>query len=276
MPQKNTTGWNPSRRNKKIGTSDQGFKARNDFGIPTSRQDDRLYWQKLRDPVTIPYTIGDHEFAILIEPTDRDHKYYVSVSDLIEVIKCIPEAHRRDIKVFAFRQPKRKEAIFSHAWGRLGYQVYFGKYSGPTVFLEAQPIDLAYKIKNNIDADFTQELEKLKQEGHQIELTKRHFQIRCPPEAIRNTQLYRTLIHEIGHQVDYFEKVTRPDEEENADEDLQERYFSRPAKEKEHFAERYAAEMVLQLRSKNIIPFDPLPISAEHHSDINPEWFYFA
>ena len=276
MPQKNTQGWNPSRRNKKIGTSNQGFKARNDFGIPTSRQDDRLFWQKLRNQVALPYTIGDHEFVILIEPTYRDYKYYVTVPDLIEVIKCIPEEHRRDIKIFAFRQPKRKEAIFSQVWGRLGYLVEFGKYSGPTVFLEAQPIDLTYKIKNNIDTDFMQELERLKKEGHQIELTKRHFEIRCSPEAVRNTQLYGTLIHEIGHQVDYFEKVTRPEQDENADEDLQERYFSLPTKQKEHFAERYALEMALRLRRKNMIPFDPLPISSKQHSRIKPEWFYFG
>lgn len=276
MPEKNTAGWNPSRRNKKIGTSDQGFKARNDFGIPSSRQDDRLFWQKLRNPAVLPCTIGDHEFAILIEPTHADYKYYVSVSDLIEVIKHIPEEHRRDIKVFAFRQPKRKEAIFSHVWGRLGYLVYFGKYFGPTVFIEAQPIGLTYKIKNDIDADFAQEIERLKQEGHQIELTKRHFEIRSTPQAIRNTQLYGTLIHEIGHQVDYFEKVTRPGEAEDADDDLQERYFSLPTKQKEQFAERYAIEMALKLRNKGIIPFDPLPISTEHYSKINPEWFYFA
>jgi hypothetical protein len=276
MPQQKFPGWNPARRNKRIGTTDQGFKARNDFGIPTSREDDRLFWQKIRNPVTIPYTIGSHEFAILVEPTDRNYKYYVSISDMIEVLRHIPQDDRRDIKVFAFRQPKRKEAIFSHSWGRLGYHVYFGKYSGPTVFLEAQPVGLTYRIENNVDANFKQEIEKLAQEGHQIELTKRHFDIRCPPAAIRNTQLYRTLIHEIGHQVDYFEKVTRPSEAEDADEDLQERYFSLPSRQKEHFAERYAAEMVSQLGSKNIIPFDPLPISTDRHPEINPEWFYFG
>jgi len=144
------------------------------------------------------------------------------------------------------------------------------------VFLEAQPINLTYKIKNNVDADFMQEIEKLKQEGHQIELTKRHFEIRSSPEAIRNTQLYGTLLHEIGHQVDYFEKVTRHEQEEDADEDLQERYFSLPTRQKEHFAEKYATEMAAQLRNKNIIPFVPLPISTEYHPEINPEWFYFA
>lgn len=276
MPRKNTPGWNPSRRNKKIGTEGQGFKSRKDFGIPESWPDDRIYWQKLKDPVVTPYAIGGHEFTILIEPTRSDYKYHVSVPDLVKVIECIPENDRRDIKVFVFRQPTRKEAIFAHVWGRLGYLADFGRYSGPSVLLEAQPIDLAYKLENHLAADFMQELELLKQEGHRIELTKRHFEIRSPPDAIRNTQLYRTLIHEIGHYVDYLEKVIRPGEEQDADDDLEDLYFARPVAEKEHFAEKYAAAIAQELRSKNSIPFNPLPISAEHHGKINPGWFYFA
>lgn len=275
MPPKNGPGWNSSKRNRKIGTEDQGFKRRNDFDIPASWHDDRIFWQKLKDPVALPCTIGSHAFTVLVEPTHRDYRHHVSISDLLRLVRHIPQDHRRDITVFAFRQPKRKEAIFAPAWGRMGYLADFGRYSGPSVLLEAQPVNFTYKIENNLSADMMRELALLEQEGHDVRLTKRHFAIQSPLEAIRRTQLFRTLIHEIGHYVDYLEKVGQLGEAPDATDDLQDRYFARPVMEREHFAEKYAASVRGELGAKGIIPFDPLPMSVEHRSKLNPEWFVF-
>ncbi|MDD9947009.1 MAG: hypothetical protein OXU20_38555, partial [Myxococcales bacterium] len=59
--------------------------------------------------------------------------------------------------------------------------------------------------------------------------------------TVRNTQLYRTLPHEVGHYVQYHQDV-----ESRAGDDLDEwgrlndAYFSRPQREREDFAHRYA------------------------------------
>ncbi|MDJ0797430.1 MAG: hypothetical protein QNJ51_11470 [Calothrix sp. MO_167.B12] len=46
------------------------------------------------------------------------------------------------------------------------------------------------------------ELERLREDGHRTATDKRHYLISSTLDSIRNTQLYRTLHHEIGHYVD--------------------------------------------------------------------------
>lgn len=275
MPTRNRLGWNPSKRNRKIGTEDQGFKRRNDFDIPFSRHIGKIYWQTLKDPVVLPFEVGGHKFTVLVEPTHRDYKHHVSISDLLQLLRHIPEDHRRDITVFAFRQPTRKQAIHAGVWGRLGYLADFGRFSGPSILLEAQPVNLTYNLENNLSAYWMRELRLLEQEGHHVRLMKRHFAVQSPAEAIRNTQLFRTLLHEIGHYVDYLEKVVQPAEAPDSPDDLQDRYFARPKMEGERFAEKYSASLRDELRLKGIVPFAPLPTSAEHFSKVDPEWFAF-
>ena len=81
--------------------------------------------------------------------------------------------------------------------------------------------------------------------------------IQTDEKSTRNTQLYRTIIHEVGHWVDYLEKVERP--EANGVESyavLNDRYFSRPRQEREAFAHRYADELGDKLKKFGLIPFD--------------------
>ncbi|HZD96284.1 MAG TPA: hypothetical protein VE133_18625, partial [Candidatus Sulfotelmatobacter sp.] len=72
--------------------------------------------------------------------------------------------------------------------------------------------------------------------------------------------LYRTFVHELGHWVDFLEKVQRPamvcseiDFDRYAS--LLERFHSRPTTEKESFAHRYADRMRTQLIDAGLIPF---------------------
>lgn len=275
MPPKNSPVWNPTLRNRKIGTPYHGLKNRREFGIPSLWHDDRIFWERLNTPSVLPYSIDGHDFTILVEPTLADFKHYVSVTDLIEMIQRIPLVDRRDIKVFALRQPKRKELLHSQVWGRLGYWANFGRYTGPSVVLEAQPINFAYQVDKNISADFAHELDLLRQEGHSVTATKRSYEISCPPTAIRNTQLFRTLLHEIGHYVDYIEKVLLPTEQGLAGEGaLDEIYHARPNKEREAFAERYAQETITEWNRQGIRPFDPSPMPPEILAKVDPNWFF--
>ena len=76
---------------------------------------------------------------------------------------------------------------------------------------------------------------------------------------IRDIQLYRTLLHEVGHYVQYLEVVEIPGDDEEPFEDWEKRsdlYFSIPAMDKEAFANRYAIDMKSKLRIKGIIPFE--------------------
>ena len=263
-------GRNPARRSRKIGTSAQGFKKRNAFAIPTRDGGLKRFYESLVKPVELKLSIGRHSFVVLVEPVLTGFKYHVSLTDLIEVLKLIPEADRRDIKIVVFRQPKRKERIFSPVWGRMAYWADYGDHTGTAVVIEAQPLDYRYRLDTSIGPNFARELDSLRGDGHHIETGKRHIDITCPPEAIRNTQLFRTLPHEIGHNVDYLTKVDQADGDYDA---LRTLYFARPQSEREAFADRYAETIMAPFRENAIIPFPPL--KNREDSGLNLDWFHF-
>jgi hypothetical protein len=261
------SGRNPTRRNRNIGTAAQGLKSRNAFDIPAPNHGEHRFYERLVNPIESSMMLGRHRFTILIEPTFEGFLYYLSTSDILEVLKLIPEADRRGIDLIVFRQPKRKERIFSPVWGRMAYWAEFGKHSGTSIVIEAVEHDYRYKIDKDVGPVFAQELEALKADGHSVITGPKNIEIICTPTAIRNTQLFRTLPHEIGHKVDYRQKV------ENAEgdwEELRSLYFARPQREREQFADRYAATVMAPYRANDIIPFPPLP-----NWEPKPDWFYF-
>ncbi len=91
------------------------------------------------------------------------------------------------------------------------------------------------------DIDRQKELERIKNDGFEIVETKRSFEIDLSLENVRNTQLYRTLLHEIGHYVQYCED--------------EEKFDRLPSCEKEVFAHNFAAKMKIELEQKGLIPF---------------------
>lgn len=68
-------------------------------------------------------------------------------------------------------------------------------------------------------------------------------------EAVRATQLYRTLLHEIGHHVDRLEYAA------GADAAADEQFFARPHIERETAAHQYADTWAANLRANRTIPF---------------------
>jgi hypothetical protein len=84
-------------------------------------------------------------------------------------------------------------------------------------------------------------LERLKEDGHEIVTTKHGHRINVRLESIRATQLYRTLLHEIGHSVDN---------------DRDPIAFDRKSPlEKGTFARQYADKLRERLIRFGIIPF---------------------
>ena len=91
----------------------------------------------------------------------------------------------------------------------------------------------------------------------EIETTKRHHIIKPDLTAVRSVQLYRTLLHEIGHWVHWTQLVKRPASENGeSEEELEEMYFQKPQVERESFAHRYADERRKELKVKGRIPFE--------------------
>lgn len=106
------------------------------------------------------------------------------------------------------------------------------------------------------------EYARLLLDGHVFVETKRDQVAVLTEEAVRNTILYRSFLHELGHLADYHQKVlddkTALDPNQDAAENL---YFSRPPSEREAFAHRFAERLRDTLLASGAILFVPLPFA---------------
>jgi hypothetical protein len=195
------------------------------------------------------------------------------------MFSVIPMPDWEFLDTIVLRQSTRKQWILGPAWGRLAYSAEFGRpgnkprRSGPAVLLEAVSPAATWEWSRNLSPTDSLEVERLKADGHSVEGTGKRLIFRSTLQAIRVTQLYRSLLHEIGHWVDWLEKVVRPANLHSDLRDaLEDRYFARSKQEREMFAHRYADSLRKSLVAEGHIPF-PTIVSrnSETRSQIIPE-----
>lgn len=231
--------------------------------IPESWHDDRIFWEKLRQPVTVRRDLHSTTITFLIEPPRDDCVHACTVDDVLTVLRLLPARDRLLVKTFIFRQPSRKQEILASCWGRMAYSAGFGRSQGVAIFLEAQAPDRPLFWPRSQDPPGLQELARLRLDGHRVERKKRRYEIRSSIEAIRNTQLLRTLPHEMGHYVHYLLAL-----EKGMD------HWSRTRREKEQFADRYAEQFSARARQAGLIPFPrQLDMRRLSMDGLRPSWF---
>ncbi len=193
------------------------------------------------------------------------------------VLEYVSKHDLKEISLIVLRQPKRKEEIIKPAWGRYVYYADIGKYSGPGIYLEAHAVNSVIKRPLSLTPDQKKELLRLEEDGHSITRGKRYYYIQTNPETVRNTQLYRTLPHEIGHAADYLINSLEPSV--NADSDTESDYISmvydsKPSRDKEAFAHRYADNFRNKLKDAGAIPFSRI-LNYENllKMGLSPDWF---
>jgi len=226
-------GWDPTRRNKNIGTCKSGYGKDNRLVIPDRYSDISIFWERLNNPVCFEKTINKNKkITFIVEPTIKGFFHSCTIDDIIKILNYVPEDDIDGIDLIILRQPKKKERILSPVWGRFAYWLDINKYSGTGVYLEAQCPSEILKWGKNLNPEGFNRLDKLKKDGHEIIEEKRCFKIVSTIDANRSTQLYTTLLHEIGHYVfytiNYIEKLG--DKEYN--EELDNQYDNIPVKEK--------------------------------------------
>ena len=117
------------------------------------------------------------------------------------------------------------------------------------------------KWSKSLTPEDAKELKRLERDGHKITLDKRNYVIETTLETTRATQLFRTIPHEVGHNVDFHSTGYNE-------------YCSKPHSEREAFAHRYADEFAEA--KKSFIPFerkfDPVVINDD---GLKKEWFLF-
>lgn len=264
----------PTRRSRNIGTAKQGHGRDNRMKIPDPRHDERLFYEKVDDAVAVERQIGDCDITFLVQPALAGFRHACTIDDICRLLAHLPAGDLAGIDLILLRRPTRKQQALRPAWGRLLYYADTGQYRGRAIFLDAQQPGVSFRWPRSQTPDDAAEFDRLRSDGHGIEEDRRGFTITQTMESIRRTQLYRTLLHELGHHVDYRDKITDPAADEADYERRWEAYFARPPREREDFAHRYAAQQAARLRAAGLIPFDRQDTAAEMKRDgLDPAWF---
>lgn len=260
-------GFNPARRNRNIGTAKQGHGQNNKLVIPTICAGEREWYEQLNAHQCIQRVVSGREIIFLVEETHAGFVHSCTVEDVRHVLAHIPLADWEGLDTFVLRQSSRKQRTLRPAWGRMFYSADLGLPTrrpsrlGPAVMLEAMECGGSFEWPTSLQPDDMAELDRLRDDGHEIAREGRRFIVSMTPKSVRATQLYRTLLHEIGHWVDYLEKVERPANSGAGDfSALSDAYFARPRSEREAFAHRYAETSRRRLTEAGVLPFAPIPL----------------
>ena len=237
-------GKNNTRRNRNIGTAKQGHGQNNKLDIPThvSYPNSKVYFEDLKNYRSIGRIVKGYLITFLIEETRGDCVHACTVDDITHVLQNVPAADLEYLPLIILRQPKRKEEIINPAWGRYIYYAEIDEHCGSAISLEAIDLSKPVRWSKSLSPDSQAELERLKTDGHSVETTKRQHLVSSTLESVRATQLYRTLLHELGHHVDRMRN-----------EDV---FETKTSKDKEMFAHRYADDLRENLKQKGILPFE--------------------
>lgn len=241
--------WDPTRRNKNIGTKKAGHGRNNKMVIPKRFRDSRAFWEQLNDYIATTRIVNENEIKFFIEPTINNYKYHCTIDDIAYLLTFVPYEDVGILDLIVFRQPKNKEQILSPVWGRVDFCMDIGKEFYTAIIIEAVDISKPIYWDKSLSPSQMIELERLRQHGHHITQDRRGYEIYSSSNSVRNTQLYRTLFHEIGHWVQWQNTVLIPD-------GSAENYNKIPISEREMYAHRYADKLLDKLFNEGVIPFD--------------------
>lgn len=252
-------GWNPTRRNRNIGTKKQGHGQNNCLTIAQRSDTGLSFYERITAPSKGEIEVQGTKITVVTEALKDGYFYSCTSRDVQKIFNHLPKEDLEGLRFIIFRQPKRKEAILSAVWGRLIYSFEFEGEYGPAIIIEATPKRDFYTYPKKQSVEEALEFDLLKKDGMHFKEMKRDFIAHIDESVIRCVQLYRTLLHEVGHYVHYLNVVQRSgnvDEDFEALEARHDVYFKIPTSEKESFANCYAVEMNQRLTKLGVLPFD--------------------
>lgn len=262
---------NPIRRNKNIGTAKQGYGQNNELVIPWISSSMKSFHERLGKYTKEFRNVNGNLFEFIIEETRKDSTHACTVEDIAKILKYVNPQYYGRLNLIVLRQPKRKEEILSSVWGRLIYSYSFENKYRPAIILESIITNKKLKWSKSLNTEELKELKRLEHDGHIINTDKRFHVINCSVNSVRNTQLYRTLLHEIGHYKHFLEFVGEIEDSPNYEtyeeyEKREEKYHKLASFIKEKYAHTFADEFKLRLEKNSIIPFDRIESEKENYT----------
>lgn len=260
-------GWNPGRRNRHVGTKAHGHGDDNRLVIPERFDypslNYRLFHERLSSYVTVQRTLGARPLTFIVEPTRPGWFYPCTVDDACRLLSQMPQRDLATVDMVVMRQATRKQRILSPVWGRAQFQYTLSDaHKGRAILLEAQST-ATIGWSRSLSPESRRELQRLRTDGHEVTRTRRGWEISGTPASLRHTVLYRTLLHELGHHVDYQRSGNDWD--------------TKTRSAKEDFAHRYATEAFARLNQRGLAPFEQQADRTSLERDrLNPAWFGLA
>ncbi|MGM5631426.1 hypothetical protein O2K51_11035 [Apibacter raozihei] len=161
--------YNPTRRNRNIGTAKQGSGQNNKLVIPGSTVLARKsFYERIGNHKKIHKNIKGNEFVFIVEETRKTSEHACTVNDVVTLLNEIPPQDLGELKYVIFRQPKRKEEILSPVWGRLIYSYDYENEYYPAIILDAIDYEKKFKWKKKLSIEDQKEISRLQQDGHKI------------------------------------------------------------------------------------------------------------
>ncbi|QTD44832.1 hypothetical protein [Ottowia testudinis] len=257
-----SNGWNPGRRNRHAGTAAHGHGQDNVMVIPDPTRGRLAYFEQLGAPVNVHRRIAGTPMRFFVEEPLQGSFYPCTIDDICTLLTHCPLDDWKTVDFVVLRQPTRKQRTLSPVWGRAIFHYDGVCAPGPAVVLEAQTL-APFKWPRELSPDSARELDRLRTDGHDVQFERRHWCITPTAQSLRYTMLYRTLLHEIGHHVDYANDLVS---------DLP--WSRHTHKRKEDFAHRYAHDVFARLKAQDVLPFprqlNEATLTAE---GLSPEWF---
>jgi hypothetical protein len=243
---KNRSARNRTRRNRNIGTSKSGRGQNNRLVIPGSGVA-LPYFERLGTHSALPLVIQGRTITLIVELPRLGFVHSCTPDDLVRMLELIPAIDWEGIEFLVLRQPTRKQALLEPVWGRLVYSFEFRQHYAGAVVLEAQDYNRLIRWPRKLQPDDQREVQRLREDGLEVIETKRDFRFQLSSDSVRSVQLFRSLLHEIGHWVDY--------KTHERSEDV---YWNKSRDEKETYAHRYAQALAMKLKKEGRIPFPRL------------------
>ena len=240
--------WKPTRRNRNVGTAKAGYGHNNRFSSSH-------FTRAFHTNVSISVQLDQRTIRFLIEPTNEGYTYCCTIEDIMHMLSLLHQQGTEFPDLFVLAQPKRKQEILRPAWGRIDFSINANGFTEPAIILHA--IDLSKPIcwSRSLRVPDSAELERLKADGHAISENKRSLVLQPSLDSVRSTQLYRTILHEIGHWV-MWKRVLENEDRANQDKQLSDAYFRISSEQREAFANQYADKIRQELLLQKGIPFD--------------------
>jgi hypothetical protein len=252
-------GWNPTRRNRNAGTGAHGHGNDNKLRIPEPWIESRRFYERIGPHRQVLKTVGASAVRFVVEEPRLGWFHPCTPDEICTVLGSCPEEHVSLAPLIVLRQPTRKQRILSQVWGRAVFLFEYDDYAGCAIVLEAQDSQ-PYLWRRSRTPDHERELDRLRRDGHTVARQGRDVLIEPNAAAIRTTVLYRTLLHELGHHVDYARSTS-------------EEWDARTPLEREDYAHSYAQAARDRLQKNGITLPTIRGASHQAEDDLPQEWF---